>query len=398
MTDEEEGQVEASESLRDRYSWEPNTATAIAELWAFRDALANENLEEEGALPDEQARQLQAVALIEATLAAMDEWLATTALGTQLSAAIAQVEGHRVNFRLTQPYPTILVDFARDHLVLAATQNALPALSDAEQRHVQAIEQLDTRTAEAEATVTSLKETLEAANEVITSRLGPEGSETSALLTDAQSRVDDSIAAADRAFELELEKAKQEHEAERKSIVQFGEDAVREAERLLDELRRNLSISADDSLSAAYGTRANEEDKAANRMRNFALWFGIAAAAVAAGELVAQVIADSSNSTWALLPLKLTAALVLAGIGAYCGRESSRHRAFAQQLRIAQLELNNIGPYLAELDATKRAEVKERLVEIFFGRSTATAEPDSPTTGATVDQVLEVVRLFMANK
>lgn len=396
MPDDEADQN--GESLQERFATLPVLSDAIGVMWNLRIALENENAEEEGALVAERDRQLQAIALIETSFGTMDPWLATNGLAERFINAVNQVNGHLAQFRLTQAFPTSLVDFARDNLYLAGTSSLLPALGDAESRHAEAVTELQERTAEATATTELIKDVLQGANQTIDTRLGAEGSETSRLLADASARIDQAIASGERQFELQRDTAQQQHEDERKSIVQYGEEVVRQGDEVLTELRKRLAIAGDESLSAAYGNRADEEDTAANWMRKLALVFGVIAAIVTGAEVLVQLLDDSAKTSWALVPVKLAGALVLGGIAAYCGRESSRHRQFGQQLRIAQLELHNIGPYLAELDPPRRADVKERLVETFFGKSLTTAEPDGPTAAASADQLLEILRLIFANK
>jgi len=142
--------------------------------------------EYEGAVPGEPDRQLQAIALLEASLSVMDPWLATQAFADEFANCIVQVDNHRRSLHLTHPFPPALIDFARRNLGLAGSTNALPALGDAEHRHRDAVAQLEARIADADATATSLKETLVAANTTIETRLGAEDSEASRLLADTE--------------------------------------------------------------------------------------------------------------------------------------------------------------------------------------------------------------------
>lgn len=100
--------------------------------------------------------------------------------------------------------------------------------------------------------------------------------------------------------------------------------------------------------------------------------------------------------TWSSLPAKFAVIAAFGAIAAYYGRQASGHRTYAQQLRNAQLELHNIGPYLAELDTDARAAVRTQLVPTFFGKAIPSVQEDAPTTAASADQLLELARLLLA--
>jgi len=50
--------------------------------------------------------------------------------------------------------------------------------------------------------------------------------------------------------------------------------------------------------------------------------------------------------------------------------------------------------YLKELESEERAEIGKELVARFFGGDAAKHDEDAPTSSATMEQVLEVVRMF----
>lgn len=105
--------------------------------------------------------------------------------------------------------------------------------------------------------------------------------------------------------------------------------------------------------------------------------------------------AKTRYSVWAMWPAKITVLAALGALSAYHGRQAAEHREYAQHLRTAQLELHNLGPYLAELQPDQRAEVRKDLVRTFFGKASPEVKQDSPTTTITLDQAVEVLRLLI---
>jgi len=190
------------------------------------------------------------------------------------------------------------------------------------------------------------------------------------------------------------------YESDRVEFVKSFENASDHADFILGELRRKLSIASDESLSAAYGNRATSEDETANTLRMAAIGFGVATVAMAVVSLVwaARVETDPARAydALALLPLKFGVIALLGGIGAYLGRQSERHRSFGRRLRVNQLELHNIGSYLAELDPAERAAIKTKLVDSFFGQGADDHKDDAPTAGASVEELVSLLRTSIA--
>ena len=221
------------------------------------------------------------------------------------------------------------------------------------------------------------------------------------LISGNEDRLREVEATWDKALAEIGDEGSRRYEEDRVAFVQSSEEAAELAAKTLEELRRLLSIAGDESLSAGYGQKADDEQKTADDLRNKAVKYGIATA-VAAGLAVAVqvvlILAGETGSNWSLLPVKAAFITALAAIATYYGRQSAHHRSYSQQLRNAQLELSNIGPYLAELDVEDRTAVKRELVNTFFGKPVETVSEDSPTAAANMDRMLELVRLLVGVK
>lgn len=219
----------------------------------------------------------------------------------------------------------------------------------------------------------------------------------STLVSDANRQFGELREAGKKATDSAIDAAEQRFEDDRKSFVEACTQHDADADALLDRIRQQLSIASDITLSTGYAQRADKEDNTANRLRNAAV--GTGAAAVLAAMLSIMwtngQLDNADYSTWDLIPLKIVLVATLGTVAAYLGRQSERHRNFARRLRVNALELNNIGDYLSELDPGDRAEVKRELVTTFFGQHLEPGDDDSPTTGASADQLVDLLKVAL---
>ena len=78
---------------------------------------------------------------------------------------------------------------------------------------------------------------------------------------------------------------------------------------------------------------------------------------------------SGSNFDWTKSLIRVIAAAALSYPATYAARESSKHRRLETMNRTAELELASIGPFIEILDDKKKQEIKEKLVEKYFGNS-----------------------------
>lgn len=390
MAWERKGSMEVD--LRERFVGLPSIGTALEHLYAFRDeAMAVDVAEHPDAQPVRD-RILGLVVHIEGALSTVEPLLMTDSIPASMTTALSQLRSQLPAHLPAapeglEPYVAPVADIARSLVSVAGTASG-PSLLDVEQRLEQAvatakeeIEDLARRRSELVEEIDQLKET---AAELVSQKSG----ELADLIQTGDNRITQ-VADAGRVA----------YETDRKELVKFGEATVESAEETLAELRRVLAIAGDESLSANYGKRADIEDQEAAKLRKAAVGFGIATALAALAGAAIPVLASANEwnyDTWSSLPAKFAVIAAFGAIAAYYGRQASGHRTYAQQLRNAQLELHNIGPYLAELDTDARAAVRTQLVPTFFGKAIPSVQEDAPTTAASADQLLELARLLLA--
>ena len=104
----------------------------------------------------------------------------------------------------------------------------------------------------------------------------------------------------------------------------------------------------------AYRRQGRREKRAAEILRGLAVLAGLGAVAIAfAGAVVTDPTAES-------LAAGLFASLLLAGLAAYLGLQSGRHRAREERASAVQLELAAFGPFIEPLSPEQREE--ERVI------------------------------------
>lgn len=382
---------EEAQSLGDKFAGVPPMADALRRLDEMRTRL--EDIEApEGWHARPRDSLLRLVAYLEAALTAVDPLLVTVSFANEmygsLNTAFNALDSYE-NAPSPEHYDQF-TDFVRRAMVVGDTEQTSVALTLAAEHAADAAADLGEKSA-----------TLAEANQMLQESAAEATQRLDALVADNEDRLREAEATWDKALAEIGNEGSRRYEEDRVAFVQSSEEAADLATKTLEELRRLLSIAGDESLSAGYGQKADDEQKTADDLRGKAVAYGIATA-VAAGLAVAVqvvlILAGETGSNWSLLPVKAAFIAALAAIATYYGRQSAHHRSYSQQLRNAQLELSNIGPYLAELDVEDRTAVKRELVNTFFGKPVETVSEDSPTAAANVDQMLELVRLLVGAK
>ena len=87
--------------------------------------------------------------------------------------------------------------------------------------------------------------------------------------------------------------------------------------------------------------------------------------------LLIYTIWDISGDTfdWTKSLVRILAAAALSYPATYAARESSKHRKLENLNRKAELELAAINPFIELLPEQKKQEIKEKLVEKYFGNN-----------------------------
>ncbi|MBL3658292.1 hypothetical protein [Fulvivirga sediminis] len=160
-------------------------------------------------------------------------------------------------------------------------------------------------------------------------------------------------------FKKEIESIKKEIDTDTTELIEKLETKLAEAKSIVNVIG-NVGVTGN------YQIIANEHKDSANFWR----WVAIFFMAVFSGLLVWTIIdLSSSGFDWTKSLIRLIAAAALSYPATYAAKESSKHRKLETINRRSELELASINPFIEILDEDKKQNIKEKLVEKYFGNN-----------------------------
>lgn len=167
-------------------------------------------------------------------------------------------------------------------------------------------------------------------------------------------------------FDEEKNKLTQEVELLKKSIDNGTYDLVKKLEEKLEEAKKIVGVVSDKAVTGNYQNVANDNKTKADIFR----WIAISLMLLLSILLI-YTIWDISGNTfdWTKSLVRILAAAALSYPATYAARESSKHRKLENLNRKAELELAAINPFIELLPEQKKQEIKEKLVEKYFGNN-----------------------------
>lgn len=158
-----------------------------------------------------------------------------------------------------------------------------------------------------------------------------------------------------------------------KYLTGKADEVLVEVRARQDEVEELYGVITDTSTTGAFRDEASAQKKAADRWRWVAVGFGVLAALIAVGSIVLSAVYPDETSGTSAVVAKVTATLVAAGIAAYAGRQSGRHREREEEAKRLELELVAFPPFIESLDEGQKRDVRKEFADrAFRGRP---AEP-----------------------
>lgn len=150
-------------------------------------------------------------------------------------------------------------------------------------------------------------------------------------------------------------------------------------------------------VAAGYDQTAAREKRAADLWRRCT----VGVALVAAGILAFALFVDhGEEGGWQRLAARGVVSLSLAGVAAYCGRQSAEHRKGERDARARHLQLRALNPYLANMPEEESVRLKAELAPGYFAPATAGTgtEGDGEQAGSQITAKLLELANTLATK
>jgi hypothetical protein len=183
-----------------------------------------------------------------------------------------------------------------------------------------------------------------------------------------------------------------------KTEIDTGTDKIiSDLETKLGEAKKIVGVVSDKAVTGNYQNVANNHKLTADVFRIIAIILMITMSS-----LLIYAIWDVSgeNYDWTKSLVRILAAAALSYPATYASRESSKHRNLEITNRNSELELTAIGPFIELFPELKKQEIKEKLVEKFFGNNSSVLsemddKKDVEVSIGTVERLVKTLLPFI---
>ena len=206
-----------------------------------------------------------------------------------------------------------------------------------------------------------------------------------------------------KTFRTEFDSLKQTLNTEiveiKESIDSDTSALIEKLDKKLEEAKKIVGVIGDVSVTGNYQQVANDNKRTADILRIVAIILMLTLSG-----LLIYTIWDISGSTfdWTKSLIRILAAAALSYPATYAARESNKHRRLEILNRKAELELSAINPFIELLPENKKQEIKEKLVEKYFGNnSNMLVDADNPKEDGSisaVDKLLKTILPYLTKK
>jgi len=206
-------------------------------------------------------------------------------------------------------------------------------------------------------------------------------------------------------FLKEKEVLKEEFETERanyeKEIMELKErisnntaDLIKELERKLEESKKLVNVIGNIGATGNYQKIADYHKVEANKWR----WIALSFMVLLTGLLIYTIYhITGGDFNWKVAIVRIVAFSTLLYPATYASKESSKHRKLENINRKLELDIASISPFIEILPDEKKQEIKERMVEKFFGNNNGLAldKETSKNDELSVSSIEKLLKAFM---
>ncbi|MBE9048563.1 hypothetical protein IQ255_30000 [Pleurocapsales cyanobacterium LEGE 10410] len=167
-------------------------------------------------------------------------------------------------------------------------------------------------------------------------------------------------------FDALVEKIEKQSSETIDGIGSDTDEIVKKLKLKLDEAKKIVGVIGDHAVTGNFKQVADNHKKTADLFR----WVAIGLMSLLSGILI-FIIWDISTGDfdWVKSAIRIAAAAALSYPATYAARESNKHRRLENLNRQSELELAAINPFIELLEEGKKREIKEKLVDKYFGNS-----------------------------
>ena len=159
---------------------------------------------------------------------------------------------------------------------------------------------------------------------------------------------------------------REEIDSLKQSIDTGTEKIIQDLNKKLDEAKQIVGAVSDNAVTGNYKIVANSHKTTADVFRVIAILLMITMSTLL---IIAIWDVSSASYDWTKSLVRILAAAALSYPATYAARESSKHRKLEITNRKSELELTAIGPFIELFPEIKKQDIKEKLVEKFFGNN-----------------------------
>ncbi len=172
-----------------------------------------------------------------------------------------------------------------------------------------------------------------------------------------------------------------------KALEERAQSVMQEMKRLESDTKRIFGVVGNTTQSGEYRNAADDDAKAANKLRLLAFILMCIMATVATVSFVYSLFHPEID--WKSFGFRLGTTLILAIPAVYAAQESAKHRQREATNRRIHLELAAIDAYLELLPEAKKHEIKAALTDKFFGREEKLVPDNNKETSHVLLKIIE---------
>ena len=185
-----------------------------------------------------------------------------------------------------------------------------------------------------------------------------------------------------------------EIDADREKIKTDTSEIIADLERKLNEATKLVNVIGNVGVTGNYQNIANHHKDTANTWRLIAIGFMCLLSFL----LIFSIwkVGDPAYD-WHKAIIRIVAAAILIYPATYAARESSKHRKLENFNRKAELELAAINPFIEILDEAKKQQIKEKLVDKYFGNHTDIDKDGESNESIPVNLLEKIIKLISSS-